>query len=82
MNAYHEGQEVEVWSFPDGEWEKAKILYPGGDKHVGEWWYVQFPDGTRGVFDDKDILAVDHPPARGASAKYLFEECGAFRRKP
>jgi hypothetical protein len=56
MTAFHEGQEVEVWCFPDGEWEKAKIL---GDRPFGlPGYWIQFPDGTRAVFDAEHIRAL------------------------
>jgi hypothetical protein len=74
---FHEGQEVEVWIAiiaSQGVWRKAKILYPGGDKYVGEWWYVQYPDGTRGVFDVEHIRTVAQNDSYGQSeADRAFE---------
>jgi hypothetical protein len=59
MTQFHEGQEVEV----NGEdvdmprWEKAKIVR-GPALTAGEFYEVQFPDGTRAVFDAEHIKAV------------------------
>jgi hypothetical protein len=78
MTQFHEGQEVEVLC--DDEqgrsmmfWRKAKIVpsaLPDGVHHC-----VQFPDGTRAVFDAMHIraaehrdtfdLMLDHAPVRG-----------------
>lgn len=71
MIQFHEGQEIEVWCFPDGEWEKAKIVnelrWPTGDgtyfihsinnDPIGKYT-VQFPDGTCAAFDETHIRAV------------------------
>jgi len=51
---FHEGQDVEVWCFPDGEWEKAKIVM----ETLPKTYQVQFLDGTRAVFDAGHIRAV------------------------
>ncbi len=61
MTQFHEGQEVEVRVSEDGqiyrEWRKAKIAYPvkGNFAHS---YFVQFPDGTRVVFDTEHIRAI------------------------
>ena len=51
MTQFHEGQDVEVWCFPDGEWEKAKIVM----ETLPKTYQVQFPDGSRRVFDAEHI---------------------------
>lgn len=33
MTQYSEGQEVEAQLFKNGEWWKAKVLWPWGDDH-------------------------------------------------
>ena len=83
---FHVGQDVEVAPLSEmfGAWRKAKVVnyepYFHG-AHEPDRYFVQFHDGTRGVFDAEHIRDVETPP-KGASAKYLYEECGAFRRKP
>lgn len=62
---FYAGQDVEAEMF--GAWRRAKILYPGGDKYVGEWWYVQFSDGSRGCFGAAYIVAAQTDPLKGAS---------------
>jgi hypothetical protein len=59
MTQFHEGQEVEIHD-AEGPFvrRKATILYPGGNKYIGEWWYVHFPDGTRGCYGAAYIMAV------------------------
>ena len=64
MTTFHEGQEVEVaadFRRNDGKapcnWRKAKIAAP---PWPAKWRYrVQFPDGTRAVFDADHIREVD-----------------------
>lgn len=67
MNTLHEGQEVEVWSAaqkdsiaPLGGWRKAKIVIKSTTvlDNVQEYM-VAFPDGSRGVFNEEHIRAVD-----------------------
>ena len=59
---FHEGQEVEVWGANMYPWRKAKIV--AAEIHRGALgvptgaYIVQFPDGTRGVFDAEHIRAV------------------------
>jgi hypothetical protein len=61
---FHEGQEVEVLYRDQTDysalynWRKAKIV--SGNAH-GAMIEVQFPDGTRGVFDAEHIKAFDVP---------------------
>jgi hypothetical protein len=58
MSTFHEGQAVEVWCFPDGEWEKAKIVRLPHAPHAlddGRKYTVQFPDGTRAIFNAEYI---------------------------
>jgi hypothetical protein len=67
MTQFHEGQEVEV-RFRAGPrddlggfeitWRKAKIV--SFDKHGGGYVQVQFPDGSRAVFDAAHVRAI--PP--------------------
>jgi hypothetical protein len=66
---FRKGQEVEVLRTYDGMTDlcKGKILHPGGDKYIGEWWYVAFPDGTRGVFDVAHVRAVAQNDSYGQS---------------
>jgi hypothetical protein len=56
---FHEGQDVEVWCFPDGEWEKAKIVTPRL-KAAGlhNCSMVEFPDGARAVFDAEHLRPI------------------------
>jgi hypothetical protein len=73
MSTFQEGQEVEVWCFPDGEWEKAKIVRLPHAPHAlddGRKYTVQFPDGTRAVFDAEHIR-IDTP--RGHAAIHPME---------
>ncbi len=76
---FHEGQEVEVRALDaDGTvgrafsllgWRKAKIVYKTKVLHEDLPAYaVQFPDGTRAVFDAAHIRAED--PLETA-ARYL-----------
>jgi len=53
MTQFHEGQEVEVWCFPDGDWEKAKLIW------IWPTYKVEFPDGSRASFDAEHIRGVD-----------------------
>ena len=56
---FHEDQEVEVWCFPDGEWEQAKIVLMVQPDEFGEDVYrVQFPGGTLAVFFASHIREV------------------------
>jgi hypothetical protein len=66
--AFHAGQEVEVTrrdpTIPNWNWRKAKILdaFPGKlPEGKSRHYYVQFPDGIRGVFDAEHIreYAID-----------------------
>ena len=58
---FHEGQEVEVringtlfaQAGKNFWWRKAKIVFPGGSPY-----WVQFPDGSRALFDAEHIRAV------------------------
>ena len=52
---FHEGQEVEVWGANMYPWRKAKIVGSTGQSHTE--WMVEFPDGTRAVFDEEHIRA-------------------------
>jgi hypothetical protein len=59
---FREGQDVEVWVYPvrwgdpnQDDWRKAKIV-----RGAGEFYEVQFLDGTRAVFDAEHIRAVEH----------------------
>jgi hypothetical protein len=68
MTQFHEGQEVEVmrdgWS--DGslkthgrQWCKATIVsFNGSDIWAPDEWHVEFPDGTRAVFDTDQIKEI------------------------
>ena len=65
----HEGQEVEVSNLPvfGDQWRKAKIVLAPSLKYPKEQqrYQVQFPDGTRAVFDAEHIryartCAEDH----------------------
>jgi len=66
---YHEGQEVEVRTAPlpqfghgyDSDWRKAKIVAwePGYGSPIAH--QVQFPDGSRAVFDAEHIRAALPP---------------------
>ena len=61
---FHEDQEVEVWCFPDGEWEQAKIVAQYAARTAATTarnprWHVQFRDGTRAVFDAAHIREID-----------------------
>ncbi len=77
---FHEGQEVEVYTpyrFIDsgprsGDWRKAKIV-----EFLGmSCWQIQFPDGTRSVFDAEHIRAVIYRPSGGANDSFQSDyEC-------
>ena len=77
MTQFHEGQEVEVWKEVRARgtdlhqnfvrrWCKAKIVARASDAPVtrNRQWAVQFPDGTRVVFDVEHIRAIDDHAAR------------------
>jgi len=78
MTQFHEGQDVEVYgqtnTYPR-DWRKAKIRHPGGDKYIGEWWYVQFPSGDRGCFAAEHIREInpdlEHAPERLPGGGFL-----------
>jgi hypothetical protein len=60
MTQFHEGQEVEIyWEFKRRaeRWHKAKIVEPPRSAYSTQC-QVEFPDGTRGVFDADHIRAV------------------------
>jgi hypothetical protein len=61
---FHAGQNVEVFfdePYP-WHWRKAKIvgMPPGGDAIFNPVYEVQFPDGSRGVFDVAHIRAAEY----------------------
>ena len=65
---FHEGQEVEVPAIierdgfaPGLVWRKAEIvrMAPDGGAIFNPVYEVQFPDGTRAVFDEEHIRAVN-----------------------
>jgi hypothetical protein len=68
VQPFQEGQEVEVarclaMDITKTIWRKAKIVCnPNSHLDYGiypkDWWQVQFPDGTRGVFDVEHIRIV------------------------
>ena len=63
MTQFHKGQEVEVTKGFDGNplgWRKAKIIKRG--EPYSKTWMVEFPDGTRAMFDAEHIRAVVHLP--------------------
>jgi hypothetical protein len=79
MTQFHEGQEVEVWGdiYPKSggrltDWRKAKILNDDciARKDGVHCYTVQFPNGTRAVFDTEHIR-TDTP--RGANAIHPME---------
>jgi hypothetical protein len=60
---FHEGQQAEVHCFMPmssgrGVWRKAKIVERGPEV-MSDWYRVQFPDGTRAVFDAEHIRTVE-----------------------
>jgi hypothetical protein len=67
---FHEGQDVEVHVTPPGlneshgAWRMAKIV--SVDRHGYGYAQVQFPDGTRAVFDADHIRAAQSEEARPA----------------
>lgn len=75
MTQFHEGQDVEVWGTL-GEWDschtwlKAKIVRSLECEECGTLWKVEFPDGTRGIFDAGQIREV----------QLTFEELPDFSR--
>jgi hypothetical protein len=68
---YHEGQEVEVYDFRPGGWCKAKVVQSCIEETEKGYWMVQFPDGSRAVFEAKNIRAIRSIPI--ASSRKLLE---------
>jgi hypothetical protein len=60
MTQFHEGQDVEVLMAPKkhGFACEAKIVEIAPVGHPA-YWLVQFPDGTRAVFDAEHIRAAE-----------------------
>ena len=84
MSQFHEGQDVEVLAcltdskFERPGWRKAKIVR-GPALTAGEFYEVQFPDGTRRVEDAAHIRAIDHrakmlEPLPGRSAGKIMDK--------
>jgi len=59
---FHEGQDVVVYELieleGDGTWRKAKIVGRDLIDLDPEAYILQFPDGSRAVFDSEHIRAV------------------------
>jgi hypothetical protein len=81
MTQFHAGQDVEVRKIADGmnemhwSWRKAKVVNDDciARKDGLHCYLVQFPDGTRAIFDDGHIRAIGtgtyETMARGPHAK-------------
>ena len=87
MTQFHEGRDVEVhYPFSRSNeatwpWCKAKIVFAKSNSD----YVVQFPDGTRGVFDAAHIRPATYarssfqelsPSEQKANLKAAFEEHG------
>jgi hypothetical protein len=88
MSKFRDGQEVEVREYCDYyDWRKAKIVENQGKPDVNldvwnvnhDYYQVQFPDGTRGVFEEAHIRAVEQECAHSASITTADGE-GAYCR--
>jgi len=88
MTQFHEGQEVEVGVLvPPGahhaffvEWRKATITHlaaascTGGYHDMPARYAVQFPDGTRAVFDTERIKAIKSDEEKTEARKAVFRK--------
>ena len=72
MGEFKEGQEVEVWDRAQSpEWHRAKIAFRDSSGYV-----VQFPDGSRALFDAAHIKCRHLHTVTERWAGYC-EDCGA-----
>jgi hypothetical protein len=90
---FHEGQDVEVFKIITppayGRWRKAKIVsYVNVDHQTRDHYEVEFPDGSRAVFDAENIRAVEprspralRPTATEQNPSYRTAMRGAGRGK-